>query len=93
MTTEQFIEKAKAHLIKWNSYYIFDIVSAGVCPWEDAPHGSVISITTKLRGRANNYEVWEYARKLEDMGEDEFVFARVASTGEHDSVNYDGGKW
>lgn len=93
MTPEEFIEKAKAHLIKWNPG-IMDIISVGVCPWEDVPHGSVIAITIKLRGRTNYYEVWEYARQLEDMGEDEYVFARVATTGrEGNSLDYKDGRW
>lgn len=92
MTPEEFIEKAKAHLIKWNPG-IMDIISVGVCPWEDAPHGSVIAITIKLRTREITYEVWEYGRLLEDMGEDEFVFARVGSTGPGDADDYENGRW
>lgn len=92
MTTEEFIEKAKEHLKK-NRGGTYDIISAGVCPWEDVHEGGIIAITIKIRGRLNYYEVWEYARLIEDMEEFEFVFARVATTGEKDSLDYERDKW
>lgn len=92
MTTEQFIEKAINHL-EQDRLEDYDVISAGVSPWEDAPKGSVIAITIKLRTREITYEVWEYGRLLEDMGEDEFVFARVGSTGPGDADDYENGRW
>jgi hypothetical protein len=90
MTGEERISASKQVLAKHLAGKHYDVVSAGVCPWEDAPAHTVVAVTIKYRSRANLYEVYEFAFYTDDNTPDDTggTWARVASTGEGDSSEY-----